>query len=75
MPELTLTVTAAQWARIKTAFTGVATEAPAVPTASEMSTWIFEQIKAVVYSAERQNAENDGRVAAKALLTSEGWDS
>ena len=68
MPDLTLSVTAAQWTRIKAAFQIDGAD----PTAADMAVWVKRQIKARVKQHEDQIRNQDS--AINAGLDAEGWN-
>jgi len=70
MPNLTLSVTAEQWTRIKAAFTidGVA------PTAETMTTWIKSKIRHEVEEVERSKEAIEAETRAQTTLDDEGWN-
>ena len=72
MPNLTLSVTAAQWTRIKGCIGQFGMKEGEEPTSAGMSTWIKRQIKAVV----RQNEDRKNSAAATfdVDLEAEGWN-
>lgn len=71
MPDLTLAVTAAQWTRIKAAFT----EGEVEPDAASMSTWIKRQLKSRVLQYESRLANAAADAAANEELDTEGWNT
>jgi hypothetical protein len=70
MPDLTLSVTAAQWTRIKTAFTVGGVE----PDAASMAVWIKTKIRHEVEEAERSKEAIAGEARAQTTLSGEGWN-
>ena len=72
MPDLTLTVTAAQWTRIQAAFQAACPDETI--NAAFMATWTKRQIKALVRRYESGLATGTADAAVDAELDAEGWN-
>tara|TARA_Y100000310_G_C20548932_1_gene747050 strand:- start:231 stop:458 length:228 start_codon:yes stop_codon:yes gene_type:complete len=74
MSQLTITVSAAQWARIQEAFTTRDGDGnPVTPTAQDMETWVLRQVKAKVFQYEEGKASVVSNQQVRDDLTAEGW--
>ena len=70
MPDLTLSLTDAQWARVQSAFTDYA-EIRGAPKASDMAAWIKRRIRDRVADYEKASALQSAGIDS--ALTAEGW--
>tara|TARA_R110000751_G_scaffold185278_7_gene291697 strand:+ start:365 stop:577 length:213 start_codon:yes stop_codon:yes gene_type:complete len=70
MPDLTLSVTAAQWTQIQAAFTVNGD----VPDTASMVAWIKTKIRHEVEESERKKQAIEAEERAQTALSDEGWN-
>lgn len=71
MPDLSVTVTADQWTRIKAAFEPM--NDGVTPTQGSMATWILGKVRHEVEEYERAIEAVEAETRAQTTLTGEGW--